>query len=60
MDTTLSIALSHQVARRRQMDVIANNIANMSTTAFKRENVVFGQYLKEAKGGQSKSLRQIS
>ncbi len=60
MDTTLSIALSHQVARRRQMDLIANNIANMSTTAFKRENVMFGEYLREADGKSSKSLRQIS
>lgn len=60
MDTTITIALSHQVAKRRQMDIIANNIANMSTTAFKRENVMFGQYLKVAEGDASKSLRQIS
>ena len=60
MDTTLSVALSHQVAKRRQMDIIANNIANMSTTAFKRENVMFGEYLKEAKGDTPKSTRQIS
>jgi len=60
MDTTLSITLSHQVARRRQMDIIANNIANMSTTAFKRENVMFGEYLKEAEGELPKSLRKIS
>jgi len=60
MDTTLSIALSHQVAMRRQMDIIANNIANMSTTAFKRENVMFGEYLKEAEGEDHKSLRKIS
>lgn len=60
MDTTLSIALSHQVARRRQMDIIANNIANMGTTGFKRENIMFGQYLKEAEGNMPKSARQIS
>ncbi|MCF8473577.1 MAG: flagellar hook-basal body complex protein [Emcibacter sp.] len=60
MDTTLSIALSHQVARRRQMDIIANNIANMSTTAFKRENVMFGQYLKKAEGNLPNSIREIA
>ena len=60
MDTTLSIALSHQVAKRRQMDIIANNIANMSTTAFKRESVMFGQYVKEAEGNLPKVLRQVS
>lgn len=60
MDTTISIALSHQVAKRRQLDVIANNIANMSTTAFKRETIMFGQILKEAKGNLPRSLRQIT
>jgi len=60
MDTTVSIALSHQVAKRRQMDIIANNIANMSTTAFKRESVIFRQYLSEADGSLPKNLRQIS
>jgi len=60
MDTTVSIALSHQVAKRRQMDIIANNIANMGTTAFKRESVIFRQYLAEAKGDMPKALRQIS
>jgi len=60
MDTTLSIALSHQVVMRRQMDVIANNIANMSTTSFKRENVMFGQYLREANGSLPKAANKIS
>ncbi len=60
MDTTLTIALSHQVARRRQMSIIANNIANMSTTAFKRENVMFSQYVKEVNGSLPKSVRNIS
>lgn len=60
MDLTLSIALSHQVASRRRMDIIANNIANMSTTAFKRENVMFSQYVEVAKGDLPKSLRRIS
>lgn len=60
MDTMLSVSLSHQVAKRRQMDVIANNIANMSTTAFKRESIMFGQILKEAKGNLPKSLRQVT
>ena len=33
------------MALRRQMDVIANNIANIGTTGFKRESVVFEEYL---------------
>ncbi len=37
METTLIVALSRQGALRRQMDVVANNLANMNTNAFKAE-----------------------
>lgn len=37
METTTSIALSRQMVLRRQMDVIANNIANMTATGFRAE-----------------------
>lgn len=59
MDTLLSVGLSHQGAMMRRMDVIANNIANASTTAFKRERVVFQDYLFEMKGEGPKDLRQV-
>lgn len=45
MDTTLYVALSHQTAMRRSLDLIANNIANMNTTAFRREQVMFKDYV---------------
>ncbi|MFQ5533263.1 MAG: flagellar basal-body rod protein FlgF [Sphingomonadales bacterium] len=48
MDNTIYVGLSHQMALRRRLDVIANNIANMNTTAFKNEDVMFQQYLAEA------------
>jgi flagellar basal-body rod protein FlgF len=47
MDNTLLVSLSHQLASYRSMDVIANNIANASTPAFKREAVQFQQYVEE-------------
>ena len=47
MSNTLQIGLSQQMALRRQMDVVANNLANMNTTAFKAEGLVFHEYLKE-------------
>ncbi len=50
MDSTLYIALSHQEAIQRRMDVIANNIANMNTTAFHRESVLFQEYLTNLPG----------
>jgi flagellar basal-body rod protein FlgF len=48
MDSTLLISLSHQIAAYRSMDVIANNIANASTPAFKRESVKFEQYVQNS------------
>jgi len=51
MDNTLYVGLSHQMAMRRHMDVIANNLANMNTTAFKKESVLFRKYLED--GGQA-------
>lgn len=47
MDNTLYIGLSKQAALQRQMDVVANNLANMNTTAFKRESVLFQQYVQD-------------
>ena len=40
MDNTLYISLSRQMTLRREMDVIANNIANADTTGFKVENLM--------------------
>jgi flagellar basal-body rod protein FlgF len=38
------IGLSRQIALQRQMDVLANNVANINTTGFKAETVLFEQY----------------
>ena len=45
MDSTLLISLSHQLASARSMDVIANNLANVSTPAFQREEPTFQEYV---------------
>lgn len=45
MDNTLLISLSRQTALRRALEVTANNIANMNTTAFKADGVVFEEHL---------------
>jgi flagellar basal-body rod protein FlgF len=39
------IGLSRQIALQRQMDVVANNMANMTTTGFKAEQVLFEEYV---------------
>jgi flagellar basal-body rod protein FlgF len=50
MTNALSIALSAQTALRRQMEVVANNVANSSTPAFKGEHMVFQQWLLKEPG----------
>lgn len=40
MDNTLYVGLSRQMTLRREMDVIANNIANADTTGFKVEQLM--------------------
>jgi len=45
MDNTLLISLSHQIASYRSMDAIANNLANVSTPAFQREEPTFHEFV---------------
>jgi flagellar basal-body rod protein FlgF len=45
MQNATYIALSSQMALQRQMDVVANNLANLATPAFKGEEMLFSQYL---------------
>ena len=40
MENTVYVALSRQMILRRQMDVVANNIANAETTSFKLEKII--------------------
>src|ERR1700759_4686280 len=47
MENSLLVSLSQQLAAYRAMDVIANNIANVSTPGFKREAAKFQEYVAE-------------
>jgi flagellar basal-body rod protein FlgF len=38
MDNSLLVSLSQQLAAYKSMDVIANNLANVSTAGYKRES----------------------
>ncbi|MBL4838011.1 MAG: flagellar hook basal-body protein [Kordiimonadaceae bacterium] len=60
MDTALYVGLAHKAALKRRMDVVAHNIANMSTTAFNRERVVFRQLLMDAPGAAATTGGKIS
>ena len=45
MQNALFVGVSSQVALQRELDVIANNMANVSTTGFKGRNSRFQEYL---------------
>jgi flagellar basal-body rod protein FlgF len=53
MENSAYIALSGQGALKRELSVIANNIANMNTTAYKKESMLFVEHLVKSKGQQS-------
>lgn len=45
MENASLVGLSRQVALRRELDVIANNVANMNTSGFKSEQMAFGEHV---------------
>lgn len=54
MQNMVLIGLSRQVGLAREMDVVANNIANLNTTGYKADGSLFEEYLSSAaRAGQS-------
>lgn len=51
MENAVYIGLSQQIAMQRQMDVIANNLANANTPAYRGERVMFQEYLVRSGAG---------
>lgn len=45
MENAQLIGLSRQTALRNQLDVVANNMANINTAGFKSQNLLFEEYL---------------
>ena len=45
MENAFLIGLSRQVALARELDVVANNVANVDTNGYKRRSTVFQEYL---------------
>jgi flagellar basal-body rod protein FlgF len=45
MENTLLVGLSRQMTLERQMDVIANNVANVGTSGFKADRSLFQEFL---------------
>jgi flagellar basal-body rod protein FlgF len=45
MENTVLVGLSRQVVLNRELEIVANNIANLNTTGFKGNGALFEQYL---------------
>jgi flagellar basal-body rod protein FlgF len=45
MENSLLVGLSRQMVLERELDVVANNVANVNTNGFKGEHTLFEQYL---------------
>ena len=58
MDNSLLVSLSQQLAAYRSMDVIANNLANVSTPGFKRESAKFEEYITKVAPSEGQSGQQ--
>ena len=48
MENAHLIGLSRQVALTRELEAVANNIANLNTTGFKADGVIFAEYLQSS------------
>jgi flagellar basal-body rod protein FlgF len=46
MENTLLIGLSRQMTLERQLDVVANNVANVNTSGYKADSSLFEEFLK--------------
>jgi len=60
MDNSLLIGLSRQVALGRELDVVANNIANINTIGFKADGSIFEEYLSPTARNSSSSSNNSS
>ena len=60
MDVPGYTALTRQSGLMREMQAIANNIANASTSGFRREGVIFSEYVNRLDGAPSLSMARAS
>lgn len=56
MENAAYIALSRQQALRTEMDIVANNIANVNTPGYRAEKMVFNEYLERTRPGERLSF----
>jgi flagellar basal-body rod protein FlgF len=52
MDNAIYATLNRQSGLMREMQTVANNIANVSTTGFRKEGVIFAEYVANLDGAE--------
>ena len=60
MDAAGYTTLTRQSGLMREMQSVANNIANLSTTGFRREGIVFAEHVRRLDGDPSLSMAHAS
>lgn len=60
MDNAAYTTLTRQSGLLREMQVVANNIANAATTGFRQEGVIFSEYVMSVNNGPSLSMGQAN
>jgi flagellar basal-body rod protein FlgF len=56
MENTGYTTLTRQAGLLREMQVVANNIANTATTGYRQEELIFAEHVKRTEGGPSLSM----
>jgi flagellar basal-body rod protein FlgF len=59
-DNMISAALSRQQGLNKEIQTIANNIANANTAGFRAESLVFSEYVKSLSSGDSISMTRAN
>lgn len=59
METPGYIALARQGGLRREMDLIANNLANMNTPAYRGESMMFVDHLEDTQFGETGKMHFV-
>lgn len=52
MENSIYLGLSRQITLQTNMDIIANNVANMSTPGFRGQNLVFSEFISDPRGAE--------
>ena len=53
MENSIYLGLSRQMVLRANMDIVANNVANMNTPGYRGQNLIFSEYISDPRGGRT-------